>query len=1105
MLLKILKFVSWFSLILSNNVPEIRCKDQCHINIINTEFFNTIVSVNYPIVKNCLSPFRITPTDLGLIDFSSIDLQFENAKGTICCRDEIEKSFYFCSKNNPEDIVFQFIDGNTVDSSRKITFNPVNVSRFGLFFEQIIQSCCVDKFIMDMNVVFRSFVQRQPIELYIKNTGVRPLDRLFVGIEQKDTNRYLMSSAKSSFIFPTEYLDDGSWLVKLDVSTVNPFTNIVCWVNDGDIAVKTILELNMQMTKIELQIPELVTHPYKDNTCVKSDLIIPVTFPVKNIKSSRTDYDVIIVGSGFLANIIANSFTEDNDILVIDPGNGFEDVNVSSYINIKDSGVSGFDRWYAQGRSLLSSVARELGEYEKNIFPLEDLQYLNTVGYEKARKVLNAPVISSEQQTMADTIHGTVTPRLEYKKISFGKNVHRITYRLVNRILDKNSIQVADMSNDAALTTYKSPIIYLASGTIGNIRVLSSNQKLFNESKYLGVGITYLRETKYEPYVLSKCDDCVNVTIDKSWLDFSGRFDIDHIDNNFILRASFYTSSKYGGNIWHSPPLHKPSISLKQTDDEHNKDLFEIYYQQICQELSGSECTGSNSIHLYTPLASELTGGSNANVQTPDYKKYINVVGRSSLAIPLWDRTLVTVALALKSPTSSYKYSKSSYSEKKKIIDYVDHACIPSNMISANLSNVSIEYGQAYASKKVVPPFLAIGVGARSDTDDSQEYNGTGVRLIMQESGVYHWSHYDLPVPNLINFDDIYDTYASHATQTAGVLFSKRNNFGTTGIAYGSTPYYLKPGALITSMSFFRYGDVLTNSFGITQSASWELEQDLAPYIKELVKRGVRIFSSAGNGGCNMDSDKKSCTDIFLDKCVKYSREMDTGTFIVASMEPMDTSLRPNSNCGKRVDLVSWGYNVTTTINTRDGYIYNYMDTSSATPISAAAGALIQQFLNQKNIIVSSLAFRSVIVTTGSTFTKNIYPQINVDNAVVKFQEYLGLELPTAKQTICQYNMRVLTINVNEDLDFLITALYNGEDHVNNTLSEWSEFKCFETSSNIDEECRPIPCGNRFIYQTKENVRFVVKKSNMVIYSPDTDNGKCPNDNSKWCSKSTIY
>ena len=1096
MLLKILKFVSYFSLIMSNNIPDkvITCKNKCYINRINIDIGGIIGSLDYPIVGDCLSPSRIRPTDFGLIDFSYIDLQFEKASNSIlCCRDEKEKSFYFCSKNEPKDIVFQFIDGNIVDSSRKITFNPVNVSRFGSTFEPIIQSCCVDKFMMNMNVVFKSFVQRQPIELYIKNTGVRPLDRLFVGIEQKDTIRYLMTSAKSSFIFPSEFLDDGLWLVKLDVSSVSPFTNIVSWVNDGDIAARTRLELNMNMSKIEWSIPELSTHPYKDNICVKSDLIIPVTFPVKNIKSSRTDYDVIIVGSGFLANIIANSFTEDKDILIIDPGNGFEDVDVSSYINTKDSGVIGFDRWHVQGRSLLSSVARELGENEKNLFPQEDVNYLNTEGYEKARKVLNAPVISTDQNNIATKIGGTVTPRLEYKKISFGTNVHRITYRLVNRILDKNSIQVADMSNDAALTTYKSPIIYLASGTIGNIRALSTNQKLFNQSKNLGIGITYLRETKYKPYLLSKCDDCVNVTIDKSWFDFSGRFDIDLIDSNFILRASFYTASKYGGNIWHSTPLHKPSIFVKERNDEHNTTLFEEYYQDICVKLSGSECIDSSSTHLYTPLASELTGGS--NIETP------NVVGRSSLPIPLWDRTLVTVALALKNPTSSYEYSKTSYSKtsySEKIIEYVDHACIPGNMISANLSNVAIEYGQAYASKKVVPPFLAIGVGARSDDkDDSQEYNGTGVRLIMQESGVYHWSHYDLPVPNLINFDDIYDTYSSHATQTAGVLFSKRNNFGTTGIAYGSTPYFLKPGALIKSMSFFRYGDVLTNSFGITQSASWELEQNLVPHIKELVKRGVRIFSSAGNGACNMDLDQQSCTGITSSNCVKYSRDMDTGTFIVASMEPIDTKLRSNSNCGKRVDLVSWGNKVTTTINTRDGYTYEYRDTSSATPISAAAGALIQQFLNQKNIIVSSLAFRTVIVTTGSTFTENIYRQINVVNAVNKFQEYLDLKFDTPL-TSCEYNMRVSTID-----DFLITALYNGEDHVNNTLEEWSEFKCFESSINIDEECRPILCGNLFIYETKENVKFVVKKSNIVIYSPDTVN--CPNKDSKWCSKITIY
>ena len=57
----------------------------------------------------------------------------------------------------------------------------------------------------------------------------------------------------------------------------------------------------------------------------------------------------------------------------------------------------------------------------------------------------------------------------------------------------------------------------------------------------------------------------------------------------------------------------------------------------------------------------------------------------------------------------------------------------------------------------------------------------------------------------------------------------------------------------------------------------------------------------------------------------------------------------------------------------------------------------------------------------------------------------------------------------------------------------------------MKEECRPILCGNLFIYETEENVKFVVKKSNIVIYSPDTDNGICPDKDSRWCSKITIY
>ena len=99
MLLKILKFVSYCSLIMSNNIPDkelIKCKNQCYINRINIDIGGGIKgSLDYPIVGDCLSPSRIRPTDFGLIDFSYIDLQFEKAKNSIlCCRDEKEKSFY---------------------------------------------------------------------------------------------------------------------------------------------------------------------------------------------------------------------------------------------------------------------------------------------------------------------------------------------------------------------------------------------------------------------------------------------------------------------------------------------------------------------------------------------------------------------------------------------------------------------------------------------------------------------------------------------------------------------------------------------------------------------------------------------------------------------------------------------------------------------------------------------------------------------------------------------------------------------------------------------------------------------------------------------------
>ena len=563
--------------------------------------------------------------------------------------------------------------------------------------------------------------------------------------------------------------------------------------------------------------------------------------------------------------------------------------------------------------------------------------------------------------------------------------------------------------------------------------------------------------------------------------------------------------------------MHKPALFIKQSDDEHDISNFGWHYQRVCEILSGDSCDGPAPTHKYIPFASELTGGAVGI-------KNINVVGRSSLSFPMIDRTLVTVALALRSP-KSFKNSPIKNSpivmkngciqQEKKMVQYVDHSCVPGNMNSVNLSNVNIKNGQAYASTRAVSPFLAVGVGARNEeTGNEQTYDGTGVRLIMQENNIYHWSHYDLPVPNLIHLDDIYNAYSDHGTQTAGILFSKRNNFGTTGIAHGATPYYLKPGKLIESMSFFRYGDVLTNSFGITAVTSWEVNStntgsaitDLVPSIKELVKRGVRIFSSAGNGNCNMDiAGGITSLDNITNptSCQEYSRSMDTGTFIVASMDPHTTELRSNSNYGSRVDLISWGLNVTTTIVTRDGYTYDYRDTSSATPISAASGALVQQFLNQNNLIVSSLAFRSIIVQTGSTFTKNSYRQINIVNAVNKFKEYKDKNIPESVQTSCDYNMRVLDFTDFTDTKLSIFKLYKGDQPV--TFDQLNDLKCFDATEG-KTSCIPIPCGNLFIYETKQNLKLVVQLHTIVnqhvpviynYYTPDNEKSICTSQD--WC------
>jgi len=268
---------------------------------------------------------------------------------------------------------------------------------------------------------------------------------------------------------------------------------------------------------------------------------------------------------------------------------------------------------------------------------------------------------------------------------------------------------------------------------------------------------------------------------------------------------------------------------------------------------------------------------------------------------------------------------------------------------------------------------------------------GKGQEVQVISAEVDHWSydHVDLPKPYLEV--DAGAKTGSHDTSSAGIIASQENGFGTTGIVPYSRLGYLQWGTdrLLQLADKLNEGDVVQigvhinstplNGVGCTVNCFMPIERnttvrDIISYLVE--EKGVHVVLAAGNGNIDLDHP-------FFNGY--YDRNVfDTGAIYAGAVDP-ETGIRASfSEYGSRVDLFSWGRNVTTTTwsasNPTMGYTHTFSGTSSSNPIIAGVLASVQGVARANGIgNIPPKVLRQLLVETG-------YPQINGNRTEIGVQ-----------------------------------------------------------------------------------------------------------------------
>lgn len=272
---------------------------------------------------------------------------------------------------------------------------------------------------------------------------------------------------------------------------------------------------------------------------------------------------------------------------------------------------------------------------------------------------------------------------------------------------------------------------------------------------------------------------------------------------------------------------------------------------------------------------------------------------------------------------------------------------------------------------------------------------GTGVRIIDIE-GNLNSDHEDFGdnVGSVIAGNPVAATdWINHGTATTGEMCADSNEYGITGIAYGSDIDLISidglgtAAAIDVAASLLQAGDIILielhspgprynfatrpDQMGYVPVEYFQANFDA---IQMAAARGIVVVEAGGNGYENLDDPLYESR---FDRDVRYSRAI-----IVGAGAPPNGQFGPDrsrlyfSNYGSRIDLQGWGKSVVTTgyggLFSGDGdddqyYTETFGGTSAASPMIAGAAACLQGiYFAEYGFPLSPDAVVGLLTNTGS-------------------------------------------------------------------------------------------------------------------------------------------
>jgi hypothetical protein len=296
---------------------------------------------------------------------------------------------------------------------------------------------------------------------------------------------------------------------------------------------------------------------------------------------------------------------------------------------------------------------------------------------------------------------------------------------------------------------------------------------------------------------------------------------------------------------------------------------------------------------------------------------------------------------------------------------------------------------------------------------------GKNIKIIDIESGIT--SYRDLSTPFFMRRNALSD----HGSAVMGVLVSKNDGIGTTGIVYDASWGFISKffygvnavnsdssevkvrayarslaKSIDTAVAELEAGDVLVMEIQVAGTlkkfSPVEYWPEAYDALKRATEKGIHCVEAAGNGGHSLDHE--SYQGIF------DLKRKDSGCILVSAvtLEPTNDNRGHrkvrSSNYGSRIDAHGYGKNVASV-----GYGNLYDDggdskytrffggTSSATPIVAGAIAAVSSIAKEQGVIISPKKMRTLLREFGTpAYGDEEYPIGKLPN-IKKMVERLNL------------------------------------------------------------------------------------------------------------------